>query len=230
MKQVSVADLGQFLEYLEVDDDDMDTGTWGFRGVCSDSYDLIPSIGRKDVRETYEPDLERQVFEKFRQAAVPFVNPRPDRLITWLALARHHGLPTRLLDWTLSPLVAAFFAATPIPNAAGTSTDFAIYAYKSNYYEVHPPILDPFAIGPDFLEVHVDHYSERMAAQRGFFTLHKQPDKPFATPSLIKFTFPSRSRERMTNVLDFYGINQATLFPGLDGIAGYWGWFYRISM
>ena len=184
MKHVSMSSLEAFLKYLDSTDadTDMDIGNWGFRGVCSDKYELIPSIGRKDVRQNYEAELERQIFEKFRQAAIPFVTTRPDSLVTWLALARHHGLPTRLLDWTLSPLVAAFFAATQIPVREAISTDFAIYAYQSKYYDTHPPILDPFAITPEFLEVHADHYSDRMAAQRGFFTLHKHPDKPFEEP------------------------------------------------
>jgi hypothetical protein len=223
VKHVSLDTLQDFQEYL--DDNEMDSGSWGFRGVCSAKYDLIPSIGRKSVREQYDPLLEKQIFDKFRQMAVPFVTTRPDSHVTWLALARHHGLPTRLLDWTLSPLVAAFFATTHNEGAK-----FSIYAYESNYYNPPPYIADPFTIEPEFIEVHADHYSDRMAAQRGFFTLHKRPDKPFRPSTLIKFTFPSENREIAVNHLDFYGINEASLFPGLDGIAAYWKWYYGVAV
>ena len=80
-----------------------------------------------------DASLERKIFERFRQMAVPFVRTKPENDITWLALARHHGLPTRLLDWTLSPLVAAFFAASEKPGKTGVSNDFVIYAYESDY-------------------------------------------------------------------------------------------------
>jgi hypothetical protein len=232
MQYFFVNTLQQFLDHLSAND--LDLGRLGFRGVGSDDYDLIPSIGRKDVRESYDPGLEKLIFEKFRQMAPPFVATRPDNDITWLALARHHELPTRLLDWTLSPLVAAFFASTQTSDDKSISQNFAVYAYESGYFEANLQIkgLNPFELGPDseeFVEVHADYYSDKMAAQRGFFTLHKHPDKPFREPSLMKFTFPSKSRVGMINQLDFYGINSASLFPDLDDLAAYWGWFYKIS-
>lgn len=80
MNEKAVSNLGEFLTYLH--DTDMDTGHWGFRGVTSDDYDLVPSIGRTDLRVAYDSSLERQIFDKFRQMAVPFVGARPDNLVT----------------------------------------------------------------------------------------------------------------------------------------------------
>ena len=132
------------------------------------------------------------------------------------------------LDWSLSPLIALFFATSELPSEA-LSKDFAVYAYESNYFSPPPPINDPFAVSTPVVEVHADHYSDRMAAQRGFFTLHQQPDRPFREKTLVKITFPSAVRDTILFDLDFYGVNRAALFPGLDGIAAYWAWFYRIS-
>ena len=225
MKHKKINNILDFINYLE--NEDMARGSWGFRGVPSSDYDLIPNIGRVDIRSPFHPGLERQIFERFRQMAVPFVKIKPDNDITWLALARHHGLPTRLLDWTLSPLVAAYFTTFEEPTRKGLSSDFSIYAYDSKYIDI-PTIpqktLDPFRLQNNYEEVHADHYSDRMAAQRGFFTLHKKPDDPFRHKTLIKFTFPSNVRSETVNYLDFYGINRASLFLGLDGIAAYWAW------
>jgi hypothetical protein len=49
MKNVPMAGLAEFLSYIE--DNNMDIGTWGFRRVSSEEFDLIPSVGRKNIRE-----------------------------------------------------------------------------------------------------------------------------------------------------------------------------------
>ncbi|HEY2170736.1 MAG TPA: FRG domain-containing protein, partial [Candidatus Angelobacter sp.] len=104
---------------------------WHYRGVL-DNWNLKTSIERAaedwhiDLKEL--PNLEKQLILEFKRACHLSANlqlPNPDDTLGWLALMQHHGTPTRLLDLTYSPFVAAYFALDallsspePRPNAA----------------------------------------------------------------------------------------------------------------
>lgn len=76
-----------------------------FRGVCDAALPLTTSLGR--LGGAYHA-LEAHILRSFRKYA-PRQAPPDDSTWYWLALAQHHGLPTRLLDWTYSPFVALHF-------------------------------------------------------------------------------------------------------------------------
>ena len=110
-----------------------DQETTVYRGVKDDSYKLIPKVGRINFewRHKSVKNAEKYMLSLFKQRAIPFLTFSPRNDWEWLALAQHYGLPTRLLDWSRNPLVAAFFAVKE-----ESETDSAIYILESKKYPI----------------------------------------------------------------------------------------------
>lgn len=199
-----------------------------FRGVKKESHELKPRVGRLEFNYSNDwnlEEIEKDLLRIFMERSYPFLSYKPDN---WdlLAIAQHHRLPTRLLDWTRNPLVAAYFAVDKKYN--GNS---AIYVLKYPYYVNTAKNKDPFKYKEfsTFIPVHIN---PRITAQSGLFTFHPEPNKSFkgydnAELKKIIITNKNDLRRKIKKMLYHYGIHKASLFPELESIAHHIEWMNR---
>lgn len=177
--------------------------------------------GRAERKEPHKVAHERKALEDFVRQARPHIGHTPASPLEWLAIAQHHGMWTRLLDWSESLLVAAYFATVEANTAVGI-----IYAVQGLRVVNGADARKPF----DLKEVgiyHPPHISPRIPAQRSVFTVHPDPTADFKPQSLCEWRVAPLACLEIKQVLDACAINENSLFPDLDGLSRYIGWRYK---
>jgi hypothetical protein len=213
MKSVTIQSFPHFIENLCSES----LNGFVFRGVADVlGHWLIPSIGRlekfRDASCGAITREEKHWLKRFRLEGARHVAGNLNDW-DWMVLARHHGLPGRLLDWTRNPLAALYFAVWDSSRKAA-----AVYAEKFTRHIDTEAETDPFAISkvgkfqPSFT-------SARMAAQGSVLTVHPDPRRFHDSETLLCFKIPAKLAPDLKTQLRRCGIHPATMFPDLDGLA-----------
>lgn len=213
-----------------------------FRGNSNHNYTLSPSI----FRSNYEPKFEQSFQTKFKSRALPYLTNRPvENYWEWLFIMQHHGVPTRLLDWSSSALVALGFAI--IFREDNNDADAAIWCLNPIVLNENTRVvLTPEDKIPD-ISVNVNAQAsfkidaaaradypiaitgplnnKRIAAQKGTFTLFPNTekfnleDKDNAHTFLTKIIIPNDNIEAFKNQLYYLGMTESTIYPDLNNLA-----------
>jgi FRG domain len=203
-------------------------GPFLFRGQGSSDWPLVSSFDRwfegpKSAKRKVSEELIKTFEEECAGLAIEreIWTDEPRRL----ALAQHHGIPTRLLDWTASPYIAAFFAFAGVKARAPKEEDqVAVWCLDTR-------IADVWSADAGVEVLNVPSYgNERVRNQLGFFTLLKAPfdsleeyvshfDEEVAARALRQIRISATEAQRALADLELMGITYSRIYPGIEGSA-----------
>lgn len=214
-------------DYIKIVTENYTCGHHVFRGVTDNvNHKLIPTVGR-NINYDFETEIE--IFEQFKRRARLTVSLNPNNDWEWLAVAQHHGLPTRLLDWTTSPLVALYFATQPKVSAGKLLTSNqnggAVYVFHFCNYINTEIDKNPFEYNKLGI-FQPPHISNRITGQAGLFSIQPEPQKELDLKKddrfpddIKKIEFNQDAASKIQEQLFRLGIRQDMLFPDLEGYA-----------
>ncbi len=231
----TITDIHGLFNIAESTQNSFGSEVW-WRGQSDLNRRLTPHV----YREGKPFDLERTLAAKFivmapsRYAQCPINRDWPN----WLFLMQHHGLPTRLLDWTESILIAAYFAVGKYPEEPAAL--WALLPGVLNELQVKTRALmspgnpetkalfdAPFDRTTEksdkIVAVMTNQIDSRMMVQLSGFTIHGSRS-PLGSINkgaqfLVKYEIPATAKKKIKNQLGMVGIMEANLFPDLDHLA-----------
>jgi hypothetical protein len=252
IKSIPIQSLGDLIDRVTPDKPDPVTGrrrdAGVYRGAADVEATLLTSLDRLGGAKPHaKSDLEAHILRNFIRYSRPHLGREPANDWEHLVSAQHHGAPTRLLDWTYSPLVAAFFATRP-----GGDSDRVVWRLDwqplHEKFSLPPRSLMPSELGEmfekgahfspwDLFDARDSHtfaalieppsLDTRLVTQSAVFTLSSDKsmsldrflEKHGLEKTLTKFVIGAKDVARIRDQLDLVGMDERRLFPDLDGVA-----------
>lgn len=232
--------IGQLLDLLRADLATYAGPAW-YRGHRDASWHLEPKLLRGPA-----PLTESHLLNRFRQYASLLIDHKPDTEFDWMFLMQHHGISTRLLDWSENPLVGLYFAV-----AKNTPEDAALWVLFPTLLNSLANIRPAFEFEiPSFDDTDLRNYlpstianehrshlnpvaaiaprnSARMQAQQGVFTVSHRDNifieniGPPGTQQdhVFRYVIPAAAKMQIKDDLNRLGVTLFSMFPELSSIA-----------
>ena len=225
----NLSSISDLVKELKNDLGDYEGPVW-YRGQANKNWRLLPRLCRLQ-NEVDEMNLIRQ----FRQSATMLLDPRPQETQEWLFIMQHHGVPTRLLDWTESALMAAYFAVDQEPDSDGAlwvllpmelNEQAGIYELPAfeetnvliNYLPEYIEQSTTVKYGP--IAISATRNNPRMESQLSVFTTNHKLKTPIERVGnrqhVWRYLIPKDEKDSVLKELALLGIRRFQLFPELQ--------------
>jgi hypothetical protein len=234
MDIVSITDMHSLIDTFNKIETRLGGDLW-WRGQANASWLLLPGIHRTGL-----PDSEKNLTARFVQKVPPRYPDHPEfnDFPGWLFLLQHYRFPTRLLDWTESPLIACHFAVTECLEDDGAIWVLDPFKLNGNQFGRAVTFSDfSQEVGPLFAAALKEQATDipkvaaltsterniRMLVQMSRFTIHGLKEslesQPWTNEVLVKIVVPMKAKPQIAAFLFSMGVRLANLFPDLEHLA-----------